>query len=138
MRQNLLDGISPDGEISEEARNNVDALLKSSFKPEFLNRLDEIIYFKPLTRDDMKLITDLQFRSLKGRVKDRGIELEITDKAKEYIIDSSYDPLYGARPIKRFIQNNLETLIARYILSHELDLGDRIKVDADGSGLTVS
>ena len=134
----LLDGISPDGEISEEARNNVDALLKSSFKPEFLNRLDEIIYFKPLTRDDMKLITDLQFRSLKGRVKDRGIELEITDKAKEYIIDSSYDPLYGARPIKRFIQNNLETLIARYILSHELDLGDRIKVDADGSGLTVS
>ncbi|MBO4818516.1 MAG: ATP-dependent Clp protease ATP-binding subunit, partial [Firmicutes bacterium] len=97
----------------------------------FLNRLDEIIYFKPLTKEDMRSITDLQFRSLKERVKGQGLELEISEKAKDYIIDSSYDPLYGARPIKRFIQNNLETMIARYILSHELNIGDRIKVDAD-------
>ena len=126
----LLDGISADGEISEEARSNVASLLRSSFKPEFLNRLDEIIYFKPLTRDDMLSITELQFKGLKARVKERGIDLTVTDRAKEFIIDSSYDPLYGARPIKRFIQNELETLIARYILSHDLDLGDSITVDA--------
>ena len=134
----LLEGINESGEISEDARKSVDMLLKSSFKPEFLNRLDEIIYFKPLTKEDMRSITDLQFRSLKERVKAQGIDLDISDKAKDYIIDNSYDPLYGARPIKRFIQNNLETLIARYILSHELELGDRIYVDSDGTDLTVS
>ena len=127
----LLEGINENGEISEDARKSVDMLLKSSFKPEFLNRLDEIIYFKPLTKEDMRSITDLQFRSLKERVKAQGLELEISDRAKDYIIDSSYDPLYGARPIKRFIQNNLETMIARYILSHDLNIGDSIKVDAD-------
>ena len=79
----------------------------------------------------MMSITELQFKGLKARVKERGLELEITDKAKEFIINSSYDPLYGARPIKRFIQNQLETLIARYILSHDLDLGDKILVDAE-------
>ncbi len=134
----LLEGINESGEISEDARKSVDMLLKSSFKPEFLNRLDEIIYFKPLTKEDMRSITDLQFRSLKERVKAQGIDLDISDKAKDYIIDNSYDPLYGARPIKRFIQNNLETLIARYILSHELELGDRIYVDSDGTDLIVS
>ena len=126
----LLDGIKEDGEISEEARKNVDALLKSSFKPEFLNRLDEIICFKPLTRTDMRSITDLQLKSLKERVKSQGLELELTEKAKDYIIDSSYDPLYGARPIKRFIQNHLETMVARYMLSHDLELGAKITVDA--------
>ncbi len=134
----LLEGINERGEISEDARKSVDMLLKSSFKPEFLNRLDEIIYFKPLTKEDMRSITDLQFRSLKERVKAQGIDLDISDKAKDYIIGNSYDPLYGARPIKRFIQNNLETLIARYILSHELELGDRIYVDSDGTDLIVS
>ena len=134
----LLEGINESGEISEDARKSVDMLLKSSFKPEFLNRLDEIIYFKPLTKEDMRSITDLQFRSLKERVKAQGIDLDISDKAKDYIIDNSYDPLYGARPIKRFIQNNLETLIARYILSHELELGDNIYVDSDGTDLIVS
>ncbi len=126
----LLDGIREDGEISEEARKNVDALLKSSFKPEFLNRLDEIICFKPLTRTDMRSITDLQLKSLKERVKSQGLELELTEKAKDFIIDSSYDPLYGARPIKRFIQNHLETMVARYMLSHDLELGAKITVDA--------
>ena len=126
----LLDGIKEDGEISEEARKNVDALLKSSFKPEFLNRLDEIICFKPLTRTDMRSITDLQLKSLKERVKSQGLELELTEKAKDFIIDSSYDPLYGARPIKRFIQNHLETMVARYMLSHDLELGAKITVDA--------
>ena len=133
----LLDGINDRGEISEDARKNVDMLLKSSFKPEFLNRLDEILYFKPLTKEDMRSITELQFRSLRDRVKAQGIELDITEKARDYIIDNSYDPLYGARPIKRFIQNNLETMIARYILSHEMKMGDRIKVDAEEDGLAV-
>ena len=133
----LLDGINDRGEISEDARKSVDMLLKSSFKPEFLNRLDEILYFKPLTKEDMRSITELQFRSLRDRVKAQGIELDITEKARDYIIDNSYDPLYGARPIKRFIQNNLETMIARYILSHEMKMGDRIKVDAEEDGLAV-
>lgn len=135
--QYLLDGINEKGEISDDAKASVDKLLKAQFKPEFLNRLDEIVLYKPLTKDNMKGIVDIQLQGLKSRVKDRGLELEITDAAKEYIIESSYDPLYGARPIKRFIQNQLETMLARYILSSDLTSGSKLVVDAQNNALCI-
>jgi len=133
----LLEGITDDGEISKEARNSMAQLLKQSFKPEFLNRLDEIIYYKPLTKENMRDIIDIQLKSLIARVKDRGLELTVSEAAKDYIINNSYDPLYGARPIKRFIQSNLETMIARAILAGDLNAGDIINVDSDGYSLII-
>jgi len=135
--QYLLEGINEKGEISDDAKASVDQLLRAQFKPEFLNRLDEIVLYKPLTKENMKGIVDIQLQGLKNRVKDRGLELEITDAAKEYIIESSYDPLYGARPIKRFIQNQLETMLARYILSSDLTSGSKLVVDAQNSALCI-
>ncbi len=135
--QYLLDGINENGEISEEARNNIEKLLKASFRPEFLNRLDEIVYYKPLTRDNMRMIVDLQLEHLRSRLADRELKLEVTDDAKDYIIEHSYDPVYGARPVKRFIQSSLETLIARSILEDRFAAGDTVRVTADGSGLKI-
>ena len=135
--QYLLEGIKDDGEISDDAKASVDKLLKTQFKPEFLNRLDEIVLYKPLTKDNMMGIVDIQLEGLKSRVKDRGLELEITNAAKEFIISSSYDPLYGARPIKRFIQNQLETMLARYILSSDLSSGTKLVVDAHNGVLCI-
>jgi len=136
--QYLLEGIGESGEISEDAKGNVEKLLKSSFRPEFLNRLDEIIYYKPLTKDNMRGIVKLQLKSLKDRLAEQELSLELTDDAMDYIIDSSYDPLYGARPIKRFIQSKLETLIARKILEGSFSAGATIVVSADGVGLKAS
>jgi len=135
--QYLLEGIGSDGEISREALSQVDKLLKSSFRPEFLNRLDEIVYYKPLTRDNMKGIVELQLESLKRRLADKELSLEISSAASDFIIESSYDPAYGARPLKRFIQGNLETLIARTILSDNPSAGDVLFVDAENGHLTV-
>ncbi len=135
--QYLLEGIGPDGSISQEARDNVTQLLRSAFRPEFLNRLDEIVFYKPLTKENICRILDLQLQDLTKRLKDRGLELEVTYPARKYIADSSFDPLYGARPMKRFVQSHVETLIARTILESQLSLGDTLVVDLDGGKLSV-
>ncbi len=134
----ILDGITPDGEISEEARSQVDQLLKRSFRPEFLNRLDEIIYYKPLTKDNIDKIVDLQLADLEGRMSDKQLKLSVTDRAKQYMIDTAFDPQYGARPLKRFIQSNIETLVARKIIADDPVPGTTMTVDYDGNRLYVS
>ena len=135
--QYLLEGIGPDGSISQEARDNVTQLLRSAFRPEFLNRLDEIVFYKPLTKENICRILDLQLQDLTKRLKDRGLELEVTYPARKYVVDSSFDPLYGARPMKRFVQSHVETLIARTILESQLSLGDTLVVDLEDGKLTV-
>ncbi len=135
--QYLLEGIGPDGSISQEARDNVTQLLRSAFRPEFLNRLDEIVFYKPLTKENICRILDLQLQDLTKRLKDRGLELEVTYPARKYIADSSFDPLYGARPMKRFVQSHVETLIARTILESQLSLGDTLVVDLEDGKLSV-
>ena len=124
----LLDGISEDGSIKEEAANLVMNDLRGHFRPEFLNRLDEIIMFKPLTKDNIGHIVDLMMKDLNERLSDREISLELTPEAKDYIIDGGYDPVYGARPLKRFLQKHVETLAAREILSCEIHEGDTILI----------
>ena len=124
----LLDGISEDGSIKEEAANLVMNDLRGHFRPEFLNRLDEIIMFKPLTKDNIGHIVDLMMKDLNERLSDREISLELTPEAKDYIIDGGYDPVYGARPLKRFHQKHVETLAAREILSGEIHEGDTILI----------
>jgi len=128
--QYLLEGITEDGEISEEARDAVMADLKRSFRPEFLNRLDETILFKPLTRENLDGIIDILVTSLRKRLAEKSLGLEITPEAKALIIDRGFDPLYGARPLKRYLQSAVETLIARTILSGNLAVGSTITIDA--------
>ena len=125
----LLEGIQPDGKISPESQEMVMKDLRASFRPEFLNRLDEIIMFKPLTKDNIGHIVDLLMADLNRRLKDQEITLELTPEAKDYIIEGGYDPVYGARPLKRFLQKNVETLAAREILSGEVLEGDVIRMD---------
>ena len=136
--QYLLDGIDEKGEISEEAKANVEKLLKQSFRPEFLNRLDEIVFYKPLTKKDVVQIVDLLVKGLEKRLEDRQLHLSITPKAKELIADLGYDPMYGARPLKRFMQSKVESLIARKILSDDPGAGDTIEVGVDNEGFKVS
>ena len=136
--QYLLDGIDENGEISEEAKANVEKLLKQSFRPEFLNRLDEIVFYKPLTKKDVVQIVDLLVKGLEKRLEDRQLHLSITPKAKELIADLGYDPMYGARPLKRFMQSKVESLIARKILSYDPGAGDTIEVGVDNEGFKVS
>ena len=131
----ILDGITPEGEISDEAKAKVDALLKQSFRPEFLNRLDEIVYYKPLGKTEISGIVDLMIKSLGKRLADKQLSIELTPEAKNYIIENGYDPVYGARPLKRFIQRKVETLIARAIIGDELSPGQTITVDANENGL---
>ena len=130
----ILDGIE-NGEISSTARGAVDALLSRSFRPEFLNRLDEIIYFKPLTKENITAIVDLCLVSLRERLAESRIGITVTDSAKDYIIDTAFDPIYGARPLKRFIQSNIETLAARKIISGNLPPESEIIIDYDGNTL---
>lgn len=131
----ILDGTSEDGVISDEARNDVDKLLKQSFRPEFLNRLDEIVFYKPLTKTEIYRIVDLMLESLKKRLAERHLGLEVTDAAKEYIVSHGYDVSFGARPLRRFIQQKLETLAARMIIEKDLSAGKIIRVDCDEHGL---
>ena len=133
----ILEGITDNGEISEEARGMVDQLLKRSFRPEFLNRLDEIIYYKPLTKANIYGIVDLLVKDLKKRLEARQLDLTLTDAAKDYMIDTAFDPQYGARPLKRFIQSNIETLVARKIISEDPTPGTVITIDYDGTGLVA-
>lgn len=125
----ILDGITDSGEISEEAREQVDKLLKNQFRPEFLNRLDEIIYYKPLQKAEILKIADLMINELRKRLADKQVGIEITDAAKNAVIEQGFDPNYGARPLKRFIQRKIETLIARKIIAGEVDPDSVITVD---------
>ncbi len=133
----ILDGITSDGEISDSARENVEALLKRSFRPEFLNRLDEIIFFKPLTRADVGNIAELLFKDIEKRLAEKQLSLKVTDSAKAYLIDGGFDPVLGARPLKRFLQAQLETLIAKAIIAGNVEQGSCITVDTDGTELII-
>ena len=133
----IMQGIQVDGTLSQNAIDNVNTLLKQYFRPEFLNRLDEIIFFKPLTKDQIGKIVDLQLEKLAQRLKDRQLNLVVTDKAKEYIIDQGYDISYGARPLKRYIQNNIETLVAKYMLSSDLAPESTVTVDVSDGEIVV-
>ncbi len=139
----ILEGITPEGEISQEAKDQVNALLKSSFRPEFLNRLDEIVFYKPLSKENIGSIIDLQMKDLKERLQAKQITLEMTDAAKQYIIDNAYDPVYGARPLKRFLQSHVETLLAKKIIAGEIGSDDDnaemflVTIDAENGELVV-
>ena len=133
----LLEGIDENGEISDDAKEKVDTLLKQSFRPEFLNRLDEIVYYKPLTKDNITKIIDLLIRDLSERLKEKQLKLEITPLAKDLIIENGYDPIYGARPLKRYLQSKIETMIARTMLSKDLQPNDTIEIGACNGDFTV-
>lgn len=133
----LLDGIDENGEISEDAKDKVSQLLKQSFRPEFLNRLDEIVYYKPLTRDNITKIIDLLIKDLAARLEDKQLKLEITPLAKDLIIENGYDPVYGARPLKRYLQSKVETLIAKTIIANDLQPGNIIEIGACNGDFTV-
>ena len=135
--QYILDGIR-DGKITDEAKEQVNALLKSQFRPEFLNRIDEIVFYKPLSKDEIVKIVDLQLNDLRRRLKDKQLDVQLTDRAKTYVVDAGYDPVYGARPLKRFLQSKVETLIARIIIGQDLHHGSVITVDYNGNELTAS
>jgi len=134
--QELLGGINADGSISEDARNAVMGELRRSFRPEFLNRLDEIILFKPLTKENLNGIIDILMRGLKQRLADKTLKLDVTDAAKSLIIDRGFDPIYGARPLKRYLQGAAETLIAKEILRGDLPAGSTLLLDAEDGQLT--
>ena len=125
----ILEGIGENGEISKEAQEKVNTLLKQSFRPEFLNRLDEIVLYKPLKKNEISKILDLLIRDLERRLDDKHIKLELTDSAKNYLIENGYDEIYGARPLKRFVQKKLETLIAKKILEQEILPNTKICID---------
>ena len=133
----LLEGIEDNGEIKQEARDMVEKDLRAHFRPEFLNRLDEIIMFKPLTKENIGGIVDLLMADLNKRLKDQELSIELTKAAKDYIIEGGYDPVYGARPLKRFVQKNVETLTARLILSGDVRADDRIIIDLENGQLTA-
>ena len=133
----ILDGINENGEISEEAREKVDALLKQQFRPEFLNRLDEIVFYKPLTKGEIFSIIDLMIDDLRKRLKENQLDVEFTDSAKNYILEQGYDPNYGARPLRRFLQRKAETLIARKIIADDVAPNTTLTVDYDGEKLFV-
>ncbi|MGB4660855.1 MAG: ATP-dependent chaperone ClpB [Mobilitalea sp.] len=134
----LLEGIDEEGQISSQCENRVMQELRTSFRPEFLNRLDEIIMFKPLTKDNMDGIMDLLIADLNRRLADREIKVALTARAKAYIVESAYDPAYGARPLKRFLQKNVETLSARLIMSDQVHSDDTILIDENKEELTAS
>ena len=133
----ILEGIKENGEISKEAIDSVNELLKASFRPEFLNRLDEIVFYKPLQKENIGKIVDLMLEDLKYRLSGKNLKLEVSEAAKDYIIEKGYDPNYGARPLKRLIQSEVETLIAREIIKKDIAAGTTLKVDAEGGRLTV-
>ena len=134
----ILEGITENNEISPEAKSQVEQLLKSQFRPEFLNRLDETVFYKPLAKSEIGSIVDLMIKDLSRRLEDKRLEVTVTEAAKDYIIDNGYDPIYGARPLKRFIQSKVETLIARAIIADKLKEGDKLTVGCNETGLTLS
>ncbi len=135
--QYLLEGIQADGEISEDAKAQVEALLKRSFRPEFLNRLDEIVFYKPLTRENMTCIVDLLVEDLNRRLADKQLTVRLTDAAKNRIVEESYDPAFGARPLRRYVQHTVETLLGRKIVADDVAPDTELVVDADADGLFI-
>ena len=134
----ILEGIGSDGEITEEAREKVDSLLKQQFRPEFLNRLDEMIFFKPLDRSEIMSIVDLMLEEVQKRLDDKHICIKVSDAAKNYIAECGFDPSFGARPLRRFIQRKVETLIARLIIGKDLASGAVIEIDLENGKLTAA
>ena len=135
--QTLLDGIEPDGSISESAKSEVQGLLRRSFRPEFLNRLDEIVFYKPLTRDNVLRIVDLQVAALNARLKQKQLSCVLSDEAKAFVVDAAYDPQYGARPLKRYLQHTVETLLARRIVEGNVAPNATLRVDVRDGELCV-
>lgn len=135
--QFLLDGIDGRGEISEEARTQVSELLKRSFRPEFLNRLDEIVFYKPLTRENITHIIDLLVDDLNRRLEEKQLSVSLTDEAKAFVVDAAYDPVYGARPLRRYVQHTVETLLAKRILSGDIEPGAQLLVVVENGELAV-
>ena len=133
----LLEGIDANGEITQKAVDEVETLLKQNFRPEFLNRLDEIVFYKPLLKDQIKKIVDLMIESLRARLRDKQLDVVLTDRAKDYVINAGYDPVYGARPLRRFLQSKVETLIAKPIIAQDLLPDTKMVVDYDGEKLTI-
>ncbi len=133
----ILEGIGKNGEISEEAKQKVEELLKHSFRPEFLNRLDEIVFYKPLQKNEISQILELLIKDLERRLEEKNIKLELTQSAKDYLINNGYDEVYGARPLKRFVQKKLETLIAKKILAQEILPNSIVKIDCKNDELCI-
>jgi ATP-dependent Clp protease ATP-binding subunit ClpB len=133
----LLDGLNDRGEIAEDARERVMGELRGHFRPEFLNRVDDIILFKPLTLREIEQIVDLQIADVRSRLADRRLDLELSDAARSLIAEQGYDSVYGARPLRRFIQREVETRIGRALISGEISEGARITVDAEDEELIV-
>ena len=134
----ILDGIDSDGEITEEARAKVESLLKQQFRPEFLNRLDEIIFYKPLAKTEIIKIVDLMLSDLQKRLDDKHLRINVSEAAKNYIVECGYDPNFGARPLRRFIQSRVETLAAKKIIGSNLSAGDIIDIDLDENGVLTA
>ena len=134
----ILDNIDDKGEIKQEAKDEIDGLLKQTFRPEFLNRLDDIVFFTPLTRESVYKIIDIMLAKLSSRLDKQNLKLEVTQAAKDLIVDGGYDVTFGARPLKRYIESNVETKVARAILKGDMDEGDTIVVDAKDGEITVS
>ncbi len=133
----ILEGIGEDGQITEEARKSVETLLRQQFRPEFLNRLDEIVFYKPLTRTEITRIVDLLLADLQHRMEDKQLHLTMTDAAKAFVVAHGYDPVYGARPLKRFLQHSVETMLARIIIKEDPAPGTTLEVDVENDDLTV-
>ena len=134
----LLDGIDAQGNLKSEAREQVQQLLKRSFRPEFLNRLDEIVFYKPLTRDNVKHIIDLQIDHLNERLSQQQLRCELTERAKDFIVDQSYDPAYGARPLRRYVQHTVETLLSKLLLAGSVNPGQVLTVDEQNGQIVIS
>lgn len=134
----LLEGIDANGEITQEARNQVEELLHHSFRPEFLNRLDEIVFYKPLTKDNITHIIDLIMKDLNKRLADKQLKCELTERAKDYIVETGYDPAFGARPLKRLVQRDIETLLARKIIAGDIDQGTTLVVDVENGEYNIT
>jgi ATP-dependent Clp protease ATP-binding subunit ClpB len=133
----LLEGVTPQGEITEQARAAVMREMRQHFRPEFLNRVDDIVLFKPLTLGEIQQIVGLLTEELRKRLADRDIELELTDDACAFIAEQGFDPVYGARPLRRFLQHELETRIGRALIAGNVLAGATIRVERDAEGLTV-
>jgi ATP-dependent Clp protease ATP-binding subunit ClpB len=133
----LLNGINDDGTIEEAAKNQVQMLLRRTFRPEFLNRLDEIVFYKPLSKADVTAIIDLQIAKLNSRLEDKQIAVSLTEAAKRAIVDTAYDPQYGARPLRRYVQHTVENMLSKRILRGEVLPGQIITVDAENGELLM-
>ena len=131
----LTENISSDGTIPQEVKDRVEGQLKNYFRPEFLNRIDDIVVFSPLTEEQVIKITELSMKALEARLADRNITLELTDDAKRFIASEAYDPNYGARPVKRYIQRNIETKLAEMIIKGDVADGDRVEISSGEDGL---